>query len=130
METLSRWSSCQDPWNGSFFSLMRLTSSSKIMCLRPYLRVTECSQKVNRFVSPTKGFTVFHFSTLKVKVLKMVGLSELTFSMHFREISITVTVNILQCQLRERFLTRSFSLDVESGDSSELLRYHVSRHHS
>lgn len=100
-------------------------ASSKIMCLQPVLEGNGVFlKKVNRFVSPSKGFTVLATANTKGKGSedgRFIGTNILNEAF-LERFPITVEQEYPSTAVERKILDKVFvSLDVEAGDFSERL---------
>jgi len=100
-------------------------ASSKIMCLQPVLEGNGVFlKKVNRFVSPSKGFTVLATANTKGKGSedgRFIGTNILNEAF-LERFPITVEQEYPSMSVERKILDKVFvSLDVEAGDFSERL---------
>tara|TARA_B000000609_G_scaffold77656_1_gene58477 strand:+ start:128 stop:1309 length:1182 start_codon:yes stop_codon:yes gene_type:complete len=100
-------------------------ASSKIMCLQPVLEGNGVFlKKVNRFVSPSKGFTVLATANTKGKGSedgRFIGTNILNEAF-LERFPITVEQEYPAMSVERKILDKVFaSLDVEAGDFSERL---------
>ena len=100
-------------------------ASSKIMCLQPVLEGNGVFlKKVNRFVSPSKGFTVLATANTKGKGSedgRFIGTNILNEAF-LERFPITVEQEYPSTTVERKILDKVFvSLDVEAGDFSERL---------